>query len=163
MNALFCVIFKSFTKSCLVNAYRLFAEVLYDIFAHICRNADDFHEVHVEVTLRMFNAADTHLVSVDECKYMELLVLCILLADLFELKATERDVHLRVLAEYVFFPAISLCIQTWLLNDIVLVLRIVDYRLSSILVHALLTEISVDRALLAVEVKTEVVVHFICI
>ena len=86
MNALFCVIFKSFTKSCLVDAYRLLAEVLYDIFAHIGRDADDFHEIHVEVALRMLHTADTHLVSVNESEHMELLVLCVLLADLLKLE-----------------------------------------------------------------------------
>ena len=89
MNALFCVIFKSFTKSSLVDTYRLFAEVLYDIFAHICRNADDFHEVHVEVALRMLYTADTYLVTINEGEYMELLVLGVLLADLLELETAE--------------------------------------------------------------------------
>ena len=72
-----------------MDTYRLFAEVLYDIFAHICRNADDFHEVHVEVALRMLYAADTHLVTVNEGEDVELLILCVLLAYLFELKAAQ--------------------------------------------------------------------------
>ena len=72
-----------------MNAYRLFAEVLYDILAHIGRNADDFHEIHVEVALRVLYAAYAHLVTVNEGEDVELLILCVLLAYLFELKAAE--------------------------------------------------------------------------
>ena len=93
-----------------MDADRLLAEVLYNIFSHICRYADDVHEFHIIVTFRMFHAAYACSVAVYESKDMELLVLCVLLAHLLELEAAERDVHLRVLAEDVLLPAFSLCV-----------------------------------------------------
>ena len=89
MYALFRVIFKSFAKSCLVDTYRLIAEVLYYILAHVSRYASDLHEVKVEVTFRMLYAADANLVTIHESEHMELLVLCILLADFLKFETAE--------------------------------------------------------------------------
>ena len=146
-----------------MDAYWLVSKIFHYIFTHIGRNTDDFHEIHVEITLWMLYAADTYLVTVNEGKNVELLVLCILLTSLFELKATERDVHLWILAEDILFPTFSLSIETWLLDDVIRAVRIMDDRISSLLIYTLLAEISVDRTLLAVEVETEVVVHLVCV
>ena len=67
----------------------LFAEVLYNILTHVSWYADDIHEVHLVATLRVLYAAYACLVTVYECKDVELLVLSILLAYLLELKAAE--------------------------------------------------------------------------
>jgi hypothetical protein len=146
-----------------VDTYRLVSEVLDYVFSNIGRYAGDFHEIEVEIAFRMLYAADTDLVSVHECEYMELLVLGVLLADFLKFETAEGDIHLWIFTEDILFPSFSLCIQTWLLNDIVRIVRVVDYRISSVLVYTVLSEISVDRTLLAVKVKTQIVIHLICI
>ena len=72
-----------------MDADRLLAEVLDNVFPHICRYADDIHEIHVVVALRMLYTANACSVTVYKCQYMELLVLSVLLAYLLELKTTE--------------------------------------------------------------------------
>ena len=86
MYELFFVILESFAKSCLVDTYRLLAEVLHNVFTHVCRNAGNLHEIEIEVAFRVLYAADTYLVSVNEGEDVELLVLSVLLADLLKLE-----------------------------------------------------------------------------
>ena len=162
MRLLF-VIFESFTKCCLVDADRLLSEILNHVLTHVSRNAGNLHEIEIEVALRVLYTADTHLVTVNEGEDMELLVLSVLLAYLLAVEAAEGDVHLWVLTEDLLLPTFSLCVKTRLLNDIVRAFRVMDHRISSVLVHALLAEVSVDWTLLAVEVETEVVIHLVCI
>ena len=79
-----------------MDTHRLLAKVLNYVLAHICRNAGNFHEIEVEIALRMLYAADTALVSVHECEYMELLVLGFLLTDFLEFETAEGDIHLWI-------------------------------------------------------------------
>ncbi len=62
-----------------MDADRLLAQVLNDIFTHVSRNADDVHEIHLVATFRVLYAADASLVTISKCEDVELLVLCILL------------------------------------------------------------------------------------
>lgn len=64
-------------------------KIHYLILAHISRDTDNIHELHLEATLRMLFAPDQYIITVHKCEDVELLALCILLTLLIELQAAQ--------------------------------------------------------------------------
>ena len=144
-----------------MNHHRFPAQVFDDIPSHICRNADYIHELEVEIALRVPYAADAHGIAVHQGQHVEELSSGVLLALLLEFETAEGEIDLRILTEYIFLPALSGCGETRFLNYVLRALRIVDHAVAAVLAHVFLAQAGVYRALFAVEVEAQVVVHLV--
>ena len=113
---------------------RLSTEILNDISTCISGDYDNVHETGFIRALRMGDAADADMLSVNKSQHVED-PLCVLLAALLEFQTPKTEIELRILSDNILLPSFTLICETGLLDYVILALRVMDYRSPSLLIY----------------------------